>query len=142
MCVVQVNLREVKVVDISQGCLVAARSCRSHKSRITNIYWCAGSGTEQLLLFVTNTGAELYMLNTQLGNNLKHIKTVQHATRYHWFVNSEKWLLVVDAKHVFSLYKITGKGLTRRCKFELNCRNTSFNTKNESYFHQVGHNTH
>mmetsp|Transcript_14140 Transcript_14140/g.34464 ORF Transcript_14140/g.34464 Transcript_14140/m.34464 type:complete len:963 (-) Transcript_14140:59-2947(-) len=132
----QVNIREVKVVDIARGRLVAARSCRSHKSRITNIYWCKGEGSEQLFLFVTNTGAELYTLRLQ-GSTLKHLKTVQHQTRYHWFVNTSNWLLVVDMKHIFSLYHVEPKGLVRKCKFELNCRGTNFNSNNDAYYEQI-----
>eukprot|EP00466_Bigelowiella_natans_P017136 jgi/Bigna1/91710/estExt_fgenesh1_pg.C_1140030 len=134
----QVNIREVKVVDIARGRLVAARSCRSHKSRITNIYWCKWGGTiEQLFLFVTNTGAELYVLKPKpQDSTLKHLKTVQHQTRYHWFVNSSNWLLVVDLKHIFSLYNVTPKGLVRKCKFELNCRGTNYN-KNDAYYEQI-----
>ncbi len=132
----QVSIREVKVVDISRGRLVAARSCRSHKSRITNIYWCASeSPDEHMLLFVTNTGAELYTLRS--NSTLKHVKTVQQQTRYHWFVNGSNWLMVVDLKHVFSLYKIGNRTVTRRCKFELNCRGTNYNSRNEAYFHQI-----
>eukprot|EP00469_Lotharella_globosa_P006950 CAMPEP_0167779988 /NCGR_PEP_ID=MMETSP0111_2-20121227/5107_1 /TAXON_ID=91324 /ORGANISM="Lotharella globosa, Strain CCCM811" /LENGTH=700 /DNA_ID=CAMNT_0007670449 /DNA_START=15 /DNA_END=2117 /DNA_ORIENTATION=- len=132
----QVNIREVKVVDVRQGLLVAARSCRSHKSRITNVYWCKGPLTAQQFLFVTNTGAELYALKPQ-GSSLKHLKTVQHQTRYHWFVNSSNWLLVVDLKHIFSLYQVQPKGLTRRCKFELNCHGTNYNAQNEAYYDQI-----
>mmetsp|Transcript_3952 Transcript_3952/g.5840 ORF Transcript_3952/g.5840 Transcript_3952/m.5840 type:complete len:245 (-) Transcript_3952:1986-2720(-) len=113
----QVSNREVKVVDVLRGRLVAARSCRSNKSRITNIYWCQGKPQDnQLFLFVTNTGAELYMLKMQtMGSTLKHLKTVQHQTRYHWFVNSSNWLLVVDLKHVFSLYHVEPKVVLFNC---------------------------
>mmetsp|Transcript_3953 Transcript_3953/g.5841 ORF Transcript_3953/g.5841 Transcript_3953/m.5841 type:complete len:517 (-) Transcript_3953:1097-2647(-) len=135
----QVSNREVKVVDVLRGRLVAARSCRSNKSRITNIYWCQGKPQDnQLFLFVTNTGAELYMLKMQtMGSTLKHLKTVQHQTRYHWFVNSSNWLLVVDLKHVFSLYHVEPKGLVRHCKFELNCRGTNYNSNSEAYYEQI-----
>lgn len=133
----RVSDKEVKVID-SAG-VVVTRSCRGSRSVMLAIHWLKND----LLLFVTNNGVELYAFKV---DKLKHIKTAPYAIKYHWFlVNSnrqseEDILLLVDDKNIFQAYQITSKNITKICKFFLDCSNTSFETppKGDKFFsHQL-----